>query len=36
MKDFKNLDESGNEYFRHFGFFPEEELAKVMNQKEVT
>ncbi len=29
------LDESGNEYFRHVGFFPEEELVKVLNQKGV-
>ena len=29
------LDENGNEYFRHLGFFPEEELVKVLNQKGV-
>jgi len=27
------LDEKGIEYFRHEGFFPEEELVKVLNQK---
>jgi thioredoxin 1 len=29
------LDEAGKEYFRHLGFFPEEELIKVLNQKGV-
>jgi thioredoxin 1 len=29
------LDEGGKEYFRHVGFFPEEELVKVLNQKGV-
>jgi thioredoxin 1 len=29
------LDKEGNEYFRHEGFFPEEELFKVLNQKGV-
>jgi len=29
------LDESGKEFFRHEGYFPEEELAKVLNQKGV-
>ena len=29
------LDKDGKEYFRHVGFFPEEELTKVLNQKEV-
>ena len=29
------LDEAGKEYFRHVGFFPEEELIKVLNQKGV-
>jgi thioredoxin 1 len=29
------LDENSNEYFRHLGFFPEEELVKVLNQKGV-
>jgi thioredoxin 1 len=29
------LDETGKEYFRHVGFFPEEELVKVLNQKGV-
>ncbi len=29
------LDRDGKEYFRHVGFFPEEELIKVLNQKEV-
>lgn len=29
------LDESGKEYFRHVGFFPEEELVKVLQQKGV-
>lgn len=29
------LDETGKEYFRHVGFFPEEELVKILNQKGV-
>ncbi|OFY61650.1 MAG: thioredoxin [Bacteroidetes bacterium RBG_13_43_22] len=29
------LDKDGKEYFRHIGFFPEEELVKVLNQKGV-
>lgn len=29
------LDKDGKEYFRHLGFFPEEELIKVLNQKGV-
>jgi len=29
------LDETGKEYFRHEGYFPEEELVKVLNQKGV-
>lgn len=29
------LDENGKEYFRHVGFFPEEELVKVLQQKGV-
>ena len=29
------LDESGKEYFRHEGYFPEEELVKVLYQKGV-
>lgn len=29
------LDENGKEFFRHVGFFPEEELVKVLNQKGV-
>jgi thioredoxin 1 len=29
------LDENGKEYFRHVGFFPEEELIKVLQQKGV-
>jgi thioredoxin 1 len=29
------LDKDGKEYFRHVGFFPEEELVKVLNQKGV-
>jgi len=29
------LDESGKEFFRHEGYFPEEELVKVLNQKGV-
>ena len=29
------LDENGQEYFRHVGFFPEEELVKMLNQKGV-
>ncbi len=29
------LDENGKEYFRHVGYFPEEELVKVLNQKGV-
>jgi len=26
------LDETGKEYFRHVGFFPEEDLVKVLEQ----
>ncbi|MCK7529671.1 MAG: thioredoxin family protein [Marinilabiliales bacterium] len=29
------LDETGQEYFRHVGFFPLEELVKILNQKGV-
>jgi thioredoxin 1 len=29
------LDENGKEYFRHEGFFAEEELVKVLNEKGV-
>lgn len=29
------LDKDGKEFFRHVGFFPEEELVKVLNQKGV-
>ena len=29
------LDETGKEYFRHVGFFAEEELVKVLQQKGV-
>ncbi|MDZ7742163.1 MAG: thioredoxin family protein [Bacteroidota bacterium] len=29
------LDENGKEYYRHKGFFPEEELIKVLKQKGV-
>ena len=29
------LDENGNEYARHVGYFPEEELVKVLKQKGV-
>lgn len=29
------LDENGKEYFRHEGFFPEEDLIKVLKQKGV-
>ena len=29
------LDETGKEYYRHVGFFPEEELVKILNQKGV-
>jgi len=29
------LDESGNEFYRHEGFFPEEELVKVLKSKGV-
>ena len=29
------LDENGKEFFRHVGFFPEEELVKVLQQKGV-
>lgn len=29
------LDETGKEYFRHVGFFPEEELIKMLQQKAV-
>jgi len=29
------LDENGREYFRHVGFFPEDELVKILKQKGV-
>ena len=29
------LDAAGKEFFRHEGFFPEEELVKILNQKGV-
>lgn len=29
------LDENGNEYFRHEGYFPEEEVVKILNEKGV-
>jgi len=29
------LDKDGKEFFRHLGYFPEEELVKVLNQKGV-
>lgn len=29
------LDKDGKEFFRHVGYFPEEELVKVLNQKGV-
>ena len=29
------LDKTGKEYYRHVGFFPEEELVKVLQQKGV-
>jgi thioredoxin 1 len=29
------LDETGKEYYRHVGFFPEEELVKILQMKEV-
>ena len=29
------LDETGKEYYRHVGFFPEEELVKILLQKGV-
>lgn len=29
------LDETGKEFYRHIGFFPEEELIKILNQKGV-
>lgn len=29
------LDEKGEEFYRHQGFFPEEELLKILNQKGV-
>ena len=29
------LDKDGKEFFRHIGFFPEEELVKILNQKGV-
>ncbi|MCK5057769.1 MAG: thioredoxin family protein [Candidatus Aminicenantes bacterium] len=29
------LDEKGNEYFRHVGFFPKEKLVEVLKQKGV-
>jgi thioredoxin 1 len=30
------LDENGKEFYRHVGFFPEEELVKVLKQKGVS
>ncbi len=30
------LDENGKEFFRHVGYFPEEELVKVLKQKGVS
>lgn len=30
------LDETGKEYYRHVGYFPEDELMKVLQQKGVT
>ncbi len=29
------LDDKGKEYFRHEGFFPEEDLVKILNEKGV-
>jgi thioredoxin 1 len=29
------LDENGKEFFRHMGYFPEEELVKILNMKGV-
>ena len=29
------LDENGKEYYRHLGYFPEEELVKILNMKGV-
>ena len=29
------LDKDGNEYFRHTGFFPKEEIVKILQQKGV-
>ncbi|HUX94117.1 MAG TPA: thioredoxin family protein [Bacteroidales bacterium] len=29
------LDETGKEYFRHVGYFPEKELTKILNEKGV-
>jgi thioredoxin 1 len=29
------LDETGKEYYRHVGFFPEEELVKILQMKDV-
>jgi thioredoxin 1 len=29
------LDETGTEYYRHVGYFPEEELVKVLQHKGV-
>jgi thioredoxin 1 len=29
------LDQNGQEYFRHEGYFPEEELVKILNEKGV-
>ena len=29
------LDKDGKEYYRHLGYFPEEELIKVLKQKDV-
>jgi hypothetical protein len=29
------LDETGKEYYRHIGFFPEEDLVKILQMKGV-
>lgn len=30
------LDKTGKEYFRHVGYFPKEELVKILKQKDVS
>jgi thioredoxin 1 len=29
------IDENGKEYFRHLGYFPKEEVVKILKQKDV-